>query len=351
MAASDDPRTLERQLFFHGQRLLADDLNEVVAAHRARREAHNRFLHQSGVGSGFEVNARRGEREVTVGAGYALDALGQEIISTRTRVEPVPPVAGDPDGGPARYDLTVSYPSEEDLEEAETREGVCLPRGVVRLAEEPVLCWVRLEEDATGQLHPVDPALAAEIEAGMKVRLARVEVEQCCLKSLSIAERRDARPPALPYVACGRAQPEWEVEPIVEASILFSAGFLSIADVRTKAKALSLPAARFFLTASIDASAAGFRAIPCYSAGLRGPRRLRAPSTSENVPSPVEMFGDGLVSIEDPGPNGFRLRVLPFLFVDANAAPSVDWERLEVPWAVEWMGVEGRTTPAATSST
>jgi len=341
MAAFDDLRTLERLLFFHCQRLLAGDLNEVVASHRWHRELHNRSLHQPGIGNGYAVAGEPGAREVTVGAGYALDALGHEIILTRTRVEPVPPVPGDPDGGPARYDLTVSYPAEEDLEEAETREGVCLPRGVVRVAEEPVLCWVRLEEDATGQLHPVDPALAAEIEAGMKIRLARIEVEQCRLKSLSIAERRNARPPALPYIACGRAEPEWKLEPIVEAAILFSAGFLSILDTKAKGRAVSVPAPRFFLTAEVGTAAAGFRATPCYSAGLRGPRRLGAPSTSSDIPSPVEIFGDGMVSIEDPGPRGFRVRVLPFLFLDAKAAPFVDWEQLEIPWSVEWMGVEG----------
>ena len=341
MAASDDVRTVERQLFFNGQRLLAADLNEVVAGHRWHRELHNRSLHQPGIGNGFAVAGEPGDREVTLGAGYALDALGREIISTRTRVEPVPPVAGDPDGGPARYDLTVSYPADADLEEAETREGVCLPRGVVRLTEEPVLCWVRLEEDATGQLHPVDTALAAEIEAGMKIRLARVDVEQCRLKALSVAERRNARPPTLPYVACDRAEPKWTVEPIAAAVILFSAGLSPVTDRSARTNALTVPAQRFFLTAGIDTSAAGFRAAPCYSAGLRGPRRLSAPSTSPDIPSPIELFGDGVVTIEDPGPHGFRLRVLPLLFVDEKAAPFVDFERLEVPWSVEWMGVEG----------
>ena len=68
---------------------------------------------------------------------------------------------------------------------------------------------------------------------------------------------------------------------------------------------------------------------------------MSAPSTSADIPSPIEVFGDGVVTIEDPGPRGFRLRVLPLLFVDEKAAPFVDFERLEVPWSVEWMGVEG----------
>ena len=75
-----------------------------------------------------------------MGAGYALDAGGREIIATRAVVEPVPPVAGDPGGGPAFYDLPVAYVGdEEELEEAETRRGTCGDRGTVRRLETPEL--------------------------------------------------------------------------------------------------------------------------------------------------------------------------------------------------------------------
>jgi hypothetical protein len=344
MAAFDDKRTLERQRFFSGQRLLAADLDEVVADHRWRRELHNRSLHQPGIGNGFAVTGEPGAREVAIGAGYALDSRGREIISTRSRVEPVPPVAGDPDGGPARYDLTVSYPAAEDLEEAETREGVCVPRGVVRLAEEPEFCWVRLEEDATGALHPADHGLAAEIEAGLKIRLARIEVEQCLLKALSIAERRNARPPVQPYLACGLASPAWRVEPVPAASCFLSglSGVLfSIAHIPRAAIGGDIEQP-FLLVADIDTSAAGFRATPCYSAELRGPRRVTAPQPDiEAGERRIEVFADGVVSIEEPTPDGFRLRVLPVLLIDREPAQTVDWAEVAVPWTVQWMGVEG----------
>ncbi len=344
MASLDDKRTLERQRFFDGQRLLAADLDEVVADHRWRRELHNRSLHQPGIGNGFAVSGEPGAREVTVGAGYALDSYGREIISTRSRVEPVPPVAGDPTGGPARYDLTVSYPAEEDLEEAETREGVCLPRGVVRLAEEPVFCWVRLEEDAAGELHPADPRLAAEIDAALRIRLARVEVEQCRLKALSIAERRNARPPIQPYVACGEARPAWRVETIPPASIFFSganSGLFSLANLSQVSLAAAGSEQPFFLVAEVDTGSAAFRATPCYSAGLRGPRSLSAPASGSDLTDPVEVFADGVVSIEEPTPTGFRVRVLPLLLIDRQTATQVDWSEAVVPWSVVWMGVEG----------
>ncbi len=323
MAALDDRRTLERQRFFDGQRLLAADLDEVVADHRWRRELHNRSLHQPGIGNGFAISGEPGAREVTIGPGYALDAYGREIISTRIRVEPVPPVSGDPTGGPARYDLTVHYPSEADLEETETREGVCTERGVVRLAEEPVFCWVRLEEDGSGELHPADPRIATEIEGALKIRLARIEVEQCRLKSLSVAQRRNARPATQPYLACGsEAEPIWRVEPIVPPPMPFSG-------------------ASFFLVADVDTGVVSFRATPCYSAALRGPRRLTVPFTDPDGRPPVEIAADGLVTIEEPTPDGFRLRVLPVLLVDENTAEQLDWSQITVPWSIAWMGVEG----------
>ncbi|MFL6234459.1 MAG: hypothetical protein ACJ76N_15105 [Thermoanaerobaculia bacterium] len=339
MASLDDKRILERQRFFDGQRLLAADLDEVVADHRWRRELHNRSLHQPGIGNGFAVTGEIGGREVTIGAGYALDAYGREIISTRARVEPVPPVAGDPTGGPARYDLTVSYPSEQDLEETETREGVCRDRGVVRLAEEPVFCWVRLEEDATGALHAADPRLAIEINAALKIRLARVEVEQCRLKTLSIAERRNARPPVQPYIACGSASPVWRVEPIAKEAIFFANAGLFLAASQGQASLAAADTEQpFFLVADVDTSAAGFGSPPCYSAGLRGPRLLTVPLPGGKS---QEVFADGMVSIEDSTAAGFRVRVLPLLLIDRHTGADADWSQVTFPWTVAWMGVEG----------
>ena len=166
----DDTRTVERPQFFDGQQLFAADLDGIVAFHRAMRWLHNRSLHQPGVGNGFAVSGRRGDREVPVQPGYALDSEGRELVLLETHVEPVPPVAGEPGGGPAFFDLVVSYPSDDDLEEAETREGVCLPRGVVRLREHPVFCWVRLIRDVNDRLRPLSEAQALEIQNGLADR-------------------------------------------------------------------------------------------------------------------------------------------------------------------------------------
>src|SRR5262245_49348446 len=144
MGILDEAAFVERLQFFDGQRLFAEDLQALEAFHRELRWLHNRSLHQAGIGSGFAVTGRRDDREVRVGPGYAIDAKGREIVLTRERVEPVPPVDAEPDGRPVFFDLAVSYPDDDQLEESETRQGVCLPRGVVRRREEPILCWVRL---------------------------------------------------------------------------------------------------------------------------------------------------------------------------------------------------------------
>src|SRR5262245_35464881 len=200
-----ETRFIERFQFFNGQRLFSSDLQGIEQFNREMRWLHNRSLHQPGIGNGFAVTGKKGAREVTIGPGYAIDAEGREIVRTQDQVEPVQPVAGQDDGSPVLFDLTVSYPSDEDLETTETREGVCLPRGVIRLKEEPVFCWVRLDED--GQ--PINDDEKKAILSGMKIVLARAEVLNCKLnRDISTAQRISARPATQPYVCCGQTEPD-----------------------------------------------------------------------------------------------------------------------------------------------
>src|SRR5215210_5535230 len=107
MSLFDETRSVERPHFFDGQALFASDLDGIADFHRGMRWLHNSSLHQIGIGNGLAVSGRRGDREVLVQAGYALDSLGREIVLLDTQTEPVPPVAGERDGGPVYYDLTV----------------------------------------------------------------------------------------------------------------------------------------------------------------------------------------------------------------------------------------------------
>lgn len=318
MSLLDRTRFVERFQFFDGQRLFADDLQGLEAFHRELRQLHNASLHQPGIGSGFAVAGEPGDREVTIGPGYALDLEGHEIVLTHEQIEPIPPVEGDPDGTSAVYDLTVSYPDDEDLEVAETRAGVCLPRGAVRLREEPVFCWVRLLDDGSGELQPEDDRLRADIAVGRKLILARAEVFQCQLVSLSIAERRNARPPTQPFIACGRSSPAWAISaiPPVQPGHEFSQQTLLLEGV-------------------VSTRTAGFVNTPCYTARIVGPRQL----TGLLDGTSVEFFAEGLLSVHDPTAEQFRARILV-------VALGLSVVQLENPgavfsqWTIEWMGVD-----------
>src|SRR5918912_463668 len=209
-----ETRFIERLQFFNGQRLFAADLQDVEAFNRKMRWLHNASLHQPGIGNGLAVSGKKGDREVTIGPGYAIDALGREIVLTQNQIEPIPPVAGDQNGNPVLYYLTVSYPRDEDLEETETREGVCGTSGTVRLKEEPVFCWVRLSENR----QPLEQRSQQEIAAGMKLILALAEVLNCQLeKDLDIAQRLSARPSRQPYICCEKDDTAWKLWKVADA--------------------------------------------------------------------------------------------------------------------------------------
>lgn len=333
---------IERLQFFNGQRLFASDLQGVEAFNREMRWLHNSSLHQPGIGNGFAANGKKGDREVTIGPGYAIDAQGREIVLTQTHTQQVPPVAGDPDGKPVLYDLTVSYPEDSDLEEAETREGVCLPRGVVRLREKPIFCWVRL--DSNGQ--PIDARLKQDVLSGMKIVLARAEVSNCQLnKDLSVAQRRGARPAKQPYITCDVVDPtDWKIWRIADPTIF-------TIQPTARLGAFILPCG---LTADIDTAAAGFLTTPCYSARIEGPRVNLITMAAENH------VVDGLVNIRNPTPKGFTIDVLliaqlfsaapePRLTTLAAMTAAAEEEEENFcaqllphfsSWHVVWMGVE-----------
>lgn len=314
-----ETRYVERQQFFNGQRLFADDLQTLEAFNREMRWLHNRSLHQPGIGSGLAVRGKKDDRKVTVEPGYAVDAEGREIVLLESQELDVPPVAGDKNGESAYYDLVVSYPDDAGLEVVETRAGVCAPRSAVRLREEPVFCWVRLARTESGGTPGIDPSnriavkesmaaqdarLGLDIENGMRIVVARAEVRHCKLyRDLSIAERRSARPAVGPYLGSGtyrpapwpvywwgmedeiralladlfRDQMQEEPEPVILlraarapafARAMFPAGLLSGRQLLLGALGpLILPLG---LQATVPAGQACFRATPHYMARLGG---------------------------------------------------------------------------------
>jgi hypothetical protein len=320
----DEMRAVERPRFFDGQQLFASDLDGIVGFHRAMRWLHNRSLHQPGIGNGFAVAGRRGDREVRIQPGYALDADGREIVLLDTHTEQVPPVASESGGAPVFFDLAVSYPADDDLEEAETREGVCLDRGAVRLRERPVFCWIRLQRDVAGTLRPRSEADALAIQNATKIVLARVQVRQCRLDAdLVISIRRTARPPQPPNVVCGacRAVP-WEpwTETVDENDVAIG------------------------LRASVGTTAGKFRVTPCYAARVCGPRPLEVTiSGGINGNGATFLVFDRAVYVVGASATGFEAFVpVQALFEDGistqvlNALVPVAAKR----WTLSWLGIE-----------
>jgi hypothetical protein len=334
MSLSGASQFAERIQFFNGQRLFASDLQALDAFHREMRWLHNQSLHQPGVGSGFAISGDKGARQVIVQPGYALDDLGREIVLTATHIEPVPPVANDGFGRSVLYDLTIAYPSESDLKETEVREGLCQQRGAVRLREEPVFCWVRLGPPPDRV--PDNAQLRSDMQTGHRVRLARAEVLNCQLEQpLSLTQRRNARPPDRPYVACGGTDASgWTVKGPRDT---FSFGYE--------------------VSRTVDTSAAGFRNTPRYLANVNGERRF----TFTAVDGPAtDVVLDGFLSVTAPAADSFFVTILiPQLFFDrlANLGPDDILQQLKTQisrplggagqanngnhWQVEWIGVEG----------
>ena len=267
MSMLDETRFVERLQFFNGMRLFAPDLQGIEIFNREMRWMHNRNLHQAGIGKGFAVSGKKGSREVEIGPGYALDSQGREIVLTQKLTEEVPPVAGESEGVPAYYDLTVSYPDDALLNRAEMRQGICCPAGAVRLREEPVFCWVRLRENTQagtvrrkktpgpvkveGVLQAEDPKLRQEILDGIRIVLARIEVLDCQLnRDVSLSQRRSARPSCQPHIASGLQRGKWKIVP------------------------KPFPPYLFQMTMHVDTKDANFRTIPFYEGHIDGKRPL-----------------------------------------------------------------------------
>lgn len=329
MASTDTTRFLERTQFFNGQRLFASDLQALEEFNREMRWLHNQSLHQPGIGSGFAISGKKGDREVVIQPGYAIDAKGREIVLTETAAEPVPPVADDGFGGPVFFDLTVAYPDDQALKVSETRDGICAPRGTIRLREAPVFCWIRLGPPPDRL--PRDGILKEAVQNGLRLRLARAQVLNCQLdRPLSLAQRRNAKPAEQPYVACGRAEAlDWTL-PHDVAGLGFG----------------------LQIVAAIDTASAGFRTPPSYLAHVVGDREFKFKVGTRTV----QRVLDGFVSLMAPSESGFTFSLLipDSLFTrvpenesdpDPRKDPQFKKQLLEQiaarEWRIDWIGVEG----------
>jgi hypothetical protein len=351
MGVLDDTQFVERPQFFNGQRLLAPDLQSVEAFNREMRWLHNKSLHQPGIGSGFAVSGDKGDRVVTVGPGYALEKEGREIFLTRELQLPIPPVAGEEDGTPSYFDLTVSYADE--LEEAETRAGVCLPRGVVRRREEPVFCWVPIhcEAEPLNQQKKMqcraDEANRMAILSGEKIVLARVAVKDCALyERVTLNHRRSARSCRQPHVFGANTKlkdlkeiPLANLLTLLSQSSSLLTSFITLNQVRAAIEKKAKQTPFLFVQGAVDASGGQFLTVPSYLITLQ--RNNLQEGTGVNLPVLA-------VWTRNESEQGFE--VILAIYV-GNPGRESDKDKVkkdgDIPdeitesWSISWMGVEG----------
>ena len=299
MSAATIPN-LKRIEFFAGQRLTAQDLTDVQDANRQLRWLHNRSLHGWGIGIGYGVTGEAGDTSVAIAPGYAIDCLGRELILTALVTMPVPAVAGVSSGTgtvtPATFFLTISYLDDAFQATEESRPGVCLHGGTVRLTEGPLIQWQQLKD----------------IQDGMNVILAEATVLNCQLNApLGLDVRRNALPSNQPYINAGQVPP---------AAITWTPVVGGIA-------------------AFVDTSTAKFAATPAYFAHAMGSRRISVSPTLAYSLVTVPL-------IESALPNGFVLQIVLLMFNNFNQVVAVDAKDIPslIPflnWTIVWMGIEG----------
>jgi hypothetical protein len=371
---------LGQPAFFDGQRLAAVDLQGVEEVNRKMRWLHNQSLHQPGIGNGYAVTGLKGDRDVNIGPGYAIDADGREIIATNSVALAIPPVAGEDDGTPSTYDLTVSYACPPSV--VEKRALDCgVDRGTIRYRDDPIFCWVHLKKNTDGNFVVDGETLKARVDGGQMIVLARVEVLNCKLnKDVSTAHRRSARPPVQPYIACGRVvNPNWQpgtklTTPLPAEEVFSGATAVGLAasplasipeailatEAATASSSASQPTTTSlgplmsslvlpaYLVAEIP-TGTDFQTTPAYTARILYPKGTRAviiPGVTN-----VSIYFEGLVTIRDSSPSKFTAEIslvaVPLQFEPLTdlravaASPSDAFLSLFADWGIEWMGVEG----------
>lgn len=302
----------DRPLYFPGQVLAADDLTAAQDVDTGLRHLHHRMLHGWGIASGLAVTGARGRTSVSVGAGYALDSTGRELVVPTPTTVPVPPVSSGPDGKPMTFTLVLSWTPDDDAPVVD-RPGACGTEGAVRRSDAPQLRWLD----------------AAVVLVGYDVVLAVVQVADCRLASApDLALRRLLNPPPTPYAASGRTLPGetgWQERT--------TPGGQTVA-----------------LVAEVDTSEAGFGDTPAYLARLDGPRMVDPVLSPTGRPALL----DGTPCVEAAEPGRFRLVVpLPPATafgdddqVDVNppalvaGGGLVDLVTTTLRWSVEWIGLQ-----------
>jgi hypothetical protein len=130
----------KRLNYFDRQFLRAADLQVEQRYHLDRHRRHNRLLHTPGIGgpNDLVVNGTKGQAQVTVSAGSAIDDQGREIVL------PVSPSPLDLSEIPEPGKYAIYLELEEEPTDPSTDPGV---EGPTRITEKPKLRFQKLVTD------------------------------------------------------------------------------------------------------------------------------------------------------------------------------------------------------------
>jgi hypothetical protein len=299
---------VDRPAFFTGERLLAQTLDDAFSGPLALHRLHNRALHGWGIAFGLDVTGPADATAVTVGAGYAIDAAGRDLVLAQPLTLAVPPVSQAPDCGPVRFALTIAFTDDADAL-VETRDGDCGATGAVHRSDDPT---IRFQAEGS-------------VRQGLDVVLAHAVVRNCKLaEARNLDGRRSALPAGRPHVAGGATAAQmtgWRPWPDATAPV--------------------------GVVAHVPTAEAGFGDVPRYQARVEGPRSI---STVQS-PSGTPFVLDGTLMIDAAAPASFdAVVVLPSGFAGSGATaplplnpPEAFTEGLldDLGWRVVWIGVEG----------
>jgi hypothetical protein len=286
--AAPEKRALQRVRYAHGQMLRSVDFSDQLADTAQHRWWHNRAIHDAyGVYQGLDVTAIRSGGAltgVTVAAGAGVDCFGRELIVDSPQTVALPPNVPAP---PVTMVLLVQYDEGHDGQPASLSE-ICWTSDTAPGGFTATFVWTTLDR--------------VRVRDG--VPLAHVIYDYAGHPRLKPGfVPPGARPIARPTIAAGATLP---------AKTPWQPWMLDVRrQIRTGQERVTVG-----VQTTIDTSASGFTATPCYFAWLAGP--LRNPITGVLLP---DMF----TSLANESATGFTFRMWfppPVLEIEVALAES-----------------------------
>lgn len=153
--------SIKRLNYFTHQFLREQDFKDEQAYHVEMRRRHNRLLHGWGVVSGLEVQ-KKGEREITIGPGMAIDKEGRELVLSETVTRDFTALERS-----SHTHVTIAYAEKWDEADHQAAGGV---EGYTRLTESTeireskqdppkdgsVVTLARVHVDDVGHVHRIE---------------------------------------------------------------------------------------------------------------------------------------------------------------------------------------------------